>query len=61
MIAQESMYECILLGDLYHWELGQDGYFVVEENSSRARHSEIARSEFETFDLDKITEQIKNE
>jgi hypothetical protein len=61
MITQESMYGSILLGDLYHWELDQDGYFVVEENSCRARHSETARSEFETFDLDKITEQIRDE
>lgn len=61
MIAQESMYGCILLGGLYHWELGQDGYFVVEENSCIGEHNEVARSEFETFDLDKITEQIKDE
>jgi hypothetical protein len=60
MIAQESMYSSILLGDLYHWELGQDGYFVVEENSFKERIDETARSEFETFDLGKITEQIKD-
>jgi hypothetical protein len=60
MITQESMYGCILLGDLYHWELGQDGYFVVEENSFKERSDETTRSGFETFDLDKITEQIKD-
>ena len=61
MISPEPGYECILLGDLYHWELGQDGYFVVEENSFKERSDETTRNEFETFDLDKITEKIKDE
>jgi len=60
MITQESVYDYILLGDLYHWELDQDGYFVVEENSFKERNDEIARNDFETFDLNKITEQIKD-
>ena len=61
MNSENSGQTCLLIGDLYHWELGEDDYFVVEENSFKKRNDETARSDFETFDLDKITEQIKDE
>jgi hypothetical protein len=42
----------ILVGDLFHWQLGSNGYFVIEENCR------AVDAEFQTMNLDEITEDI---
>jgi len=48
-----------LVGDLYHWELDQDGYFVVEKNSDEGSE-DVSDRYFETLNTDAITEDIQD-
>jgi len=48
-----------LVGDLYHWELNQDGYFVIERNSDDSPE-DAAENYFENFNIESITENIQN-
>jgi hypothetical protein len=53
----------IVLGDLYRWELDNNGFFVVEENDSQKLRSieAMPETDFKTMDLGMITEDIKDE
>lgn len=53
--------EQILVGDIYHWELDENGYYVVQENYSKEIMNQKPTEDFVTFDLNKITENIYDE
>jgi hypothetical protein len=48
-----------LVGDFYHWELDQDGYFVVEKNSDESSEY-MSDNYFETLNIDSITQNIQD-
>jgi hypothetical protein len=48
-----------LVGDLYHWELDQNGYFVVEKNSDESSEN-ISDNYFKTLNIDTITQDIQD-
>ena len=48
-----------LVGDLYHWELDQNGYFLVEKNSDESSGN-ISDWYFETLNIDAITQDIQD-
>ena len=49
---------CFLVGDLYHWELGQDGYFMVEKNLDDSKVA--SDSYFENLNIETITQDIQD-
>ena len=40
-----------LVGDLYHWEIDQSGYFVIKEN--------LEERDFHTLNINEIMENIQ--
>jgi hypothetical protein len=59
MMSQESHEESyaqdLLLGDFFHWTMDRTGHFVIEQN-------EIGfGGDFQTLELDAITERIMDE
>lgn len=49
---------CFLVGDFYHWELDQDGYFVVEKNLDDQENA--GDSYFENLNIETITQDIQD-
>ena len=49
---------CFLVGDLYHWQLDQNGYFMIEKNSDGMQESNRERY-FENINVDAITQDIQ--
>jgi hypothetical protein len=59
-LSEELLREQILIGDVYHWELDPNGYFVIQENEPRTTSDERNMSDFVAYDLDRITERISD-
>jgi hypothetical protein len=58
-LSEELFREQILIGDVYHWELDLNGYFVIQENEPKETSYENIE-DFVAYDIDRITERISD-
>lgn len=61
MMYKNPSEKMVLVGDVYHWELDQNGYFIIKDNISKGKTHNMDETEFETINPNNIMEDLKDE